>query len=105
MSSYKSCKKTKPIIKTVYSFNKKGKRIEKTVQDDDVYLLTLNNGSSIVVNKKTLSQLGISLEQNSQDDKKVLENSTKIEQIIKNIEENEDNFDNDDDNDVNNKTN
>lgn len=87
MRGIKSCTKLKPLSKSVYYFDKKGKRKEKTVIDDDIYLVVLNNRSSFAANSKTLRQMGIAVEEIVKKDEK----------ITSQIQENVDDFDDDDD--------
>lgn len=87
MRGIKSCTKLRPLSKSVYYFDKKGKRKEKTVIDDDIYLVVLNNRSSFAANSKTLRQMGIAVDEIVKKDEKI------TAQIQKNVED----FDDDDD--------
>lgn len=50
--------------KEVISFDKKGNRFTKKVKSTNNFLVTLNNGNSIVVDRKTLKELGINYSDN-----------------------------------------
>ena len=50
--------------KEVISFDKKGNRYTKKVKSTNNFLVTLNNGNSIVVDRKTLKELGINYSDN-----------------------------------------
>lgn len=50
--------------KEVISFDKKGNRYTKKVKTTDNFLVTMNNGNSIVVDKKALRELGINTSNN-----------------------------------------
>ena len=60
--------------KEVISYDKKGNRFIKKVKSTDNFLVTMNNGNSIVVDKKSLKELGI----NNSDN------------IVKSVEDDED---------------
>jgi len=50
--------------KEVISFDKKGNRYTKKVKSTDNFLVTMNNGNSIVVDRKALKELGINASDN-----------------------------------------
>lgn len=87
MRGIKSCTKLRPLSKSVYYFDKKGKRKEKTVIDDDIYLVVLNNRSSFAANSKTLRQMGIAVDEIVKKDEKITAQN----------QENVDDFDDDND--------
>lgn len=50
--------------KEVISFDKKGNRFTKKVKSTNNFLVSMNNGNSIVVDRKTLKELGINYSDN-----------------------------------------
>ena len=88
IKSIKSCPTFK---KEVITFNKKGKKVVKTVDVSDYYLVTFNNGNSIAVSSKDLHFLGIN----------VPEKDDKVVKVEENFDDNVEDFDDVDTNVVN----
>ena len=59
LNSILSVKPYPDFEKEVISYDKKGNRYIKKVKSTDNFLVTMNNGNSIVVDKKELKELGI----------------------------------------------
>lgn len=79
----KAVKKCPTFMKEIITFDKKGKKIVKTVEVSDHFLVIMNNGSSIAVSAKDLGQYGIAGV--ITDDK-----SQKIVEVSKETEDNDD---------------
>lgn len=80
----KAVKKCPTFMKEIITFNKKGKKVVKTVEVSDHFLVIMNNGSSIAVSAKDLGQYGIAGA--ITDDK-----SQKIVEVSKETVDNDDN--------------
>lgn len=73
--------------KEIITFDKKGNKVIKKVKTTDNFLVTMKNGNSIVVDKKSLKELGInnsinvakSVEDDEDDDLIQIENNEVIE--------------------------
>lgn len=69
--------------KEIITFDKKGNKVIKKVKTNDNFLVTMRNGNSIVVDKKSLKELGInnsineikSVEDDEDDDLIQIENN------------------------------
>ena len=55
----KAVRKCPTFTKEVITFDKKGKKVVKTVTVDDHFLVVMNNGCSIAVSKEQLEEFGI----------------------------------------------
>ena len=88
IKSIKSCPTFK---KEVITFNKKDKKVVKTVDVSDCYLVTFNNGNSIAVSSKDLRFLGINIP----------EKDDKVIKVEENFDDNVEDFDDVDTIDVN----
>lgn len=77
--------------KEVIFYDKKGNRYTKKVKSTDNFLVTMNNGNSIVVDKKTLKELGINNSDNVvksvEDDEDDDLTQTETQETTTNIEE------------------
>lgn len=85
----KSVKKCPTFTKEVIIFDKKGKRVVKTVEVSDHYLIILNNGNSIAVKENQLKHYGIV-------DAKIGNKTEKVAQIETNpadVDDDDDSFD------------
>ena len=82
-TSVRTVKKCPTFIKEVITFNKKGKKVVKSVEVSDYFLVILNNGNSVAVSAKDLERYGIT-------DIKIDDKSSKVVEVSEEIEDNGD---------------
>lgn len=85
-NSVRAVKKCPTFIKEVITFNKKGKKVVKSVEVSDNFLVIFNNGNSIAVSAKDLEQYGIT-------DIKIDDKLSKVVEVSEEIEDNGDDLD------------
>ena len=85
-TSVRAVKKCPTFIKEVITFNKKGKKVVKSVEISDYFLVIFNNGNSIAVSAKDLERYGIT-------DIKIDDKSTKVVETSEEVEDNDDDLD------------
>ena len=93
----KAVKKCPTFMREVITFNKKGKKVVKTVEVSDHFLVIMNNGCSIAVSAEDLGQFGIAgivTEDKSQ----------KIVEVSEETVNNEDDFDEEDETETETET-
>lgn len=84
MSKIRAVKKCPTFTKEIITFDKKGRRIVKTVEVSDNYLLIMDNGNSLAVTKKQLADYGVKYEELPTITEKTAE---KIEEPIEEVVE------------------
>jgi PHD/YefM family antitoxin component YafN of YafNO toxin-antitoxin module len=85
-TSVRTVKKCPTFMKEVITFNKKGKKVVKSVEVSDYFLVILNNGNSIAVSAKDLERYGIT-------DIKIDDKSSKVVEVSEEVEDNDDDLD------------
>lgn len=80
--------------KEIISFDKKGNRYTKKVKSTNNFLVTMNNGNSIVVDRKTLKELGINSSNNVVKSVEDEENNDIIQTETQEVTTNEENTEN-----------
>lgn len=74
----KAVKKCPTFTKEIITFNKKGKKVVKTVEVSDHFLVIMNNGCSIAVSAEDLKQFGIAGVVTEDKSQKIVEVSEEI---------------------------
>ena len=76
----KAFKKCPTFTKEVITFDKKGKKVVKTVTVDDHFLVIMNSGCSIAVSKEQLKEFGITDIVTSDKTSKIVETLPEIDE-------------------------
>ena len=91
MQNVKDVKKVGKFKKKVYSFDKKGNKIEKTIETDDMYRVVLNNYDSIYLTKEQFNLYHVKFDENSDKKEEIPQN---IDEVLEQLEEENENVDN-----------
>lgn len=84
MSNVIDIKKLDNYKKKIITFDKKGNKKEQTVDVNDMYLVTLNNGDQIALTEKQIAFYNIKLDKKSNKEEEKVEEVKTDDEIIDN---------------------